>query len=86
MVFSARPRFRDVLGGGTRGVYSIFMHGRSGTTVAVVTDPRIPTIPERSMSALSPTRQTLLAPKVKRREVFSESQEGFWLHPTKNRL
>ena len=40
-------------------------------------DPRIPTIPERSMSVgVAPTKQTLLAPSAKRREVFGESHEG----------
>ena len=38
-------------------------------------DPRIPTMPGRSTSGVSPTRQTLLAPSAKRREVFGESHE-----------
>ena len=42
------------------------MHGRSRMTI----DPRIHTMPERSMlSGFSPTMQTLLAPSGKRREV-----------------
>ena len=55
-------------------MYSIFMHGRSMKIV----DPRISTIPGRSMSdvGFSPTRQTLLASSAKRREVFGESHEG----------
>ena len=35
---------------------------------------------------LSPTRRTLLAAGVKRREVFGESREGLVLYPTKNPL
>ena len=57
--------------GGGGGVYSIFIHGRSRTTI----DRRIPAMPERSPSGLSPIRQALLAPSTKRREVFGESHE-----------
>ena len=49
------------------------MHGRSRMTI----DPRIPTMQGR-------TRQTLLEPSAKRREVFGESHEGK-LHPSENR-
>ena len=34
----------------------------------------------------SPTRETLLAPSAKRREVFGEWREGCELHPTTNRV
>ena len=47
-------------------------HGRSRRTV----DPRIPTMPGRSTSGFSPTRQILLAPSAYRREVLGESHEG----------
>ena len=49
------------------------MHGRSRMTI----DPRIPSVPGRSMYVgFSPTRQILLAPSAKRREVSGESNEG----------
>ena len=48
------------------------MHGRSRMT----TDPRIPTMPRRSMSGFHQPGKTLLAPSAKRREVFVESHEG----------
>ena len=48
-----------------------FVHGRRRTTI----DRRIPTMPGRSTSGFLPTRQTLLAPRAERREVFGESQE-----------
>ena len=44
------------------------MHGRSRMTI----DPRIPA----EHVGFSPTRQILLAPSAKRREVFGESHEG----------
>ena len=40
--------------------------GRSRVTI----DPRIPTMPERRHVGFSPTRQTLLAPSAKPREVW----------------
>ena len=46
------------------------MHGRSRKTIY----PRIPIMPEHV--GFSPTRQTLLAPSAKRREVFGESHKG----------
>ena len=46
----------------------IVMHGRSLKTV----DPRTPTMPGRRTSNISPTRQTLLAPSAKLREIFGE--------------
>ena len=48
------------------------MHGRSRMTI----DPRTPTMPGRSTSGFSPTKQTLPAPTAKRREVLGESHEG----------
>ena len=53
-------------------MYSIFMHGRSRMTI----DPRIFTNAGREHVGFSPTKQTLLAPSAKRREVFGESHEG----------
>ena len=59
---------------GAGGGCTNFMHGRSGMTIA--------TSPSHSHNAatehigFSPTRQTLLAPKAKRREMFGESREG----------
>ena len=50
-----------------------FVHGRCRMTI----DPSIPTMPGRSTSGFSPTRQTLHAPSAKRREVFGESHEGW---------
>ena len=47
-------------------------------------DPHIPTMPARSMR-VSPTRQNLLAPSAKRREVFGESRIKVELYPSKNR-
>ena len=60
-------------------MYSIFVHGRSGMSI----DPRIPTMPGRSASGVSPARQTLLAPSAKRRELCSASRMKGKLHPTK---
>ena len=54
-------------GGG--GGYSVFMNGYSRMT----TDPRTPTNAGTEYVGFSPTRQTLLAPSAKRREVFGES-------------
>ena len=51
-------------------MYSKFVNGRSRITK----DPRIATGTEHV--GFSPTRQTLLAPSAKRREVFDESYEG----------
>ena len=48
------------------------MHGRGGMTI----DPRILTMPGRQPVGFSRTRDTLLAPSAKRREVFGESHEG----------
>ena len=56
-------------GGRAAVVYSI-CDGRSRITV----DPRIPTFPGQSTSALY--QITLLAPCAKRREVFGESHDG----------
>ena len=50
-------------------MYSIFMRDRSRMAI----DLRIPTMLEDV--GLSPTKQALLAPSAKRREVFGESQE-----------
>ena len=49
-----------------------FVHGRSRMT----RDPSIPTMPGREHVGFSPTRQTMLAPSEKRREMFGESHEG----------
>ena len=60
-------------GSGTTRGGTQFVHGRSRMTV----DPRIPTIYAATEHVgFSPTRQTLLAPSAKRREVFGESLEG----------
>ena len=49
------------------------MHGRSRVAI----DPRIPTIYAGTEHVgFSATRQTMLAPSAKRREVFGESHEG----------
>ena len=55
-------------------MYSIFIHGRSGMTVAI--RPLHPYNAGTEHVGFSPTRQTLLAPSAKRREVFSGSHEG----------
>ena len=54
-------------------MYSIFMH-------SVMTIWYIPSHPYYAGTehvGFSPTRQTLLAPSAKRREVFGESHEGW---------
>ena len=54
--------------------------------MAVVVDDHKPSHPYNAGAehvGFSPTRQTLLAPSAKRREVFGESQKDE-LHPTKN--
>ena len=75
------------LGRGGRGGVLDLMHGRSHMTI----DPRTPTYAgtEHVGFGFSPTRQTLLAPSAKRREVrrYSASRKkGELLHPNKNRL
>ena len=56
------------------GVYSILMHGRTGITIAI--RPSHPYNAGTEHVGFSPTRQALLAPSAKRREVFGESHEG----------
>ena len=56
---------------GVKGVLDI-IHGRSRMHI----NPRLPTMPGRSTWGFSPTRQTLLAPSAKRRQVFGESHKG----------
>ena len=63
-------RFLEV-GGGGMGCAHV-MHGRGRMTM----EPCIPTMPGRSTSGFSPTKQTLPAPTAKRREVLGESHEG----------
>ena len=58
-------------GGGGGGGCTQFVHGRSRMTI----NPRIFTNAGRERVGFSPTRQTLLAPSAKRREVFGESHE-----------
>ena len=48
------------------------MRGRGRIAI----DPRIPILPGPERVGDSPTRQTLLAPSAKRREVLGESYEG----------
>ena len=47
------------------------MHGRSRMTI----DPRVPTLPRTEHVGFSPTRQALLAPTAKLRDVFGEPHE-----------
>ena len=49
-----------------------FVHGRSRMTI----NPEHPYYAGTEHVGFSPTRQTLLAPSAKRREVFGESHEG----------
>ena len=56
---------------GGRGVL-IVMDGRSRMTI----DPRIPTMPGRSMSGFHRPGRHCLHQSAKRREVFGESPEG----------
>ena len=58
---------------------SIFMHGRSRTTIAI--RPSHPYNAGTEHVGFSLTRQTLLEPSAKRREVFASRMEGE-LHPT----
>ena len=60
--------YRNNTVGAAGGVYSIFAHGRSRMTI----DPRIPNARTEHVG-FSPTRQTFLAPRAKRREAFGES-------------
>ena len=60
-----------------------FVHG--GSCMTIWYRPSHPYNVGTEHVGLSPTRQTLLAPSAKRREVFGESHGGE-LHPTKNRL
>ena len=55
------------------GVYSIFMNGRSGMAIAI--RPSHPCNTGTDHVGLSPTRQALLAPSAKRREVLGESHQ-----------
>ena len=64
MMLLGGRRSRDEVGGLLDTI-----HGRSRMTM----DPRIPTLPRKEHVRFSPTRQTLLAPSAKRREVFGES-------------
>ena len=52
-------------------VYSVLLRGRSRMAIAIR-----PYNTGTEHVGLSPTRQTLLAPSAKRREVFGESHEG----------
>ena len=71
MTSEGRTAFFTVEGGG--GGCTRCVHGRSRMAV----DPRIPTIYAGTEHvAFPPTRQTLLAPRAKRREVFGESHQG----------
>ena len=65
---------RVVAGGGEGGVYSIFMHSRSRMPIAI--RPSRPCYAGTEHVGFSPTRQTLLAPSAKHREVFGKSHEG----------
>ena len=62
-------------GGGGR-VYSIFMHGRTRLTIAIRPSHTYTYNARTEHVGFSPTRQALLAPSAKRREVFAESHEG----------
>ena len=71
--------------GGEGGVYSIgemysgLMHGHSRMTIGrsrMTIDPRKPYNGGTEHVGFSPTRQALLAPRAKHREVSSESHEG----------
>ena len=55
--------------------------------VCMTIDPRIPTMPGRSLIGFAPTRQTSLAcaKREAKHEAFGESHEKGELHPTKNR-
>ena len=59
---------REIRGGGITHL----IHSRSRVAI----DPRISTMPGRSMSDFSPTKQTSRAPTAERREVLGESLEG----------
>ena len=62
-------------GAGAGGrVYSIFMHDRSGITTWY--RPLHPLNARTEHVGFSPTRQALLAPSAKRRDVSGESHEG----------
>ena len=55
-------------------MYSVFMHDRSGMAIAI--RPSHPYIAGTEHVGFSMSRQTLLAPSEKRREVFGELHEG----------
>ena len=55
-------------------MYSIFMHGRSGMTIAI--RPSHSYYAGTEHVGFSPTRQALPAPSARRREVLGESHEG----------
>ena len=63
---------RSERGGGGR--YSTLMHSRSPMTIAI--RPSHPYNGGTEHVGFPPTRQALLAPSAKRREVFGESHEG----------
>ena len=74
-------RFQEGLSGGRGGGYTHFMHNRSICTL----NPRIPTMPERSMSGFHPAGRHCVrqAPSAVRH--WASRMKGE-LHPSKNHL